>query len=83
MLVEVIGAACNAMQEQLGSQIAEVHEAIGDACDRLDVIEGDVSAVRRQLARVLRERENDRENLAVVTKRVRQIERRGAGEGGR
>lgn len=80
MLVEVIGAACNSVQQQLGAQIAEVHEAIGEANDRLDVIEADVSATRRQLARVLRERDSDRASIAKLAKRVVDIEGKGQGQ---
>lgn len=80
LLVEVIGSACANLHEQLGSQIAEGQEVVGTVCDQLEVIESDVAAMRRQLARSLRERETDRSNLTAVTRRVRELERRGAGD---
>lgn len=77
LLLEVIGAACNSVQSQLGAQISEVHDAIGALGDRLDVIEADVSATRRQLARVLRERETDRDAIKRLATRVAEIQREG------
>jgi hypothetical protein len=74
MLVDVIGAACNSLQEQLGSQIAEVHDEIGTLCDRADVSEKDMAAVRRSVARLQREREMDRRALGALSKRVADIE---------
>lgn len=74
MLVDVIGAACNSLQEQLGSQIAEVHDEISALCDRADVSEKDMAAVRRSVARLQREREMDRRALGALSKRVTDIE---------
>lgn len=78
MLTDVIGAACNSLQEQLGAQLAEIQEEVSALCDRHDVTEKDVHQVRRNLARLMRERANDRRSTANLVARVSELDRRTA-----
>lgn len=78
MLVDVIGAACNSLQEQLGEQIGALQEELAQLGDRLMVNENDVGSARRELARLMREQAGERRSAAALAARVAELDRRTA-----
>lgn len=74
MMVSVVGGATDSLQSQIGDRIGSLQKDVTSILDRLDVIETDTTAIRRQLARLIRERADDTNRAVALTKRVVAIE---------